>query len=195
MDILVLLPTRNIQVSARLIPFQSGRLTHSTGGIGQEDRVFVKSMNPKEEPFMKYVHTGRPCPFEALWYDELISMSTESLDSMGFYRRPFRFVLHKFTLRSCHSQSHGRDTTVFSLSDKFLGNKPLPKNWSDRENTYTEIEATLDKEGILLIRMRQGVSSDSDEQVGSSSQSTVTQTNVDKETYFPFTHKSTFLNN
>ncbi len=108
-------------------------------------------------------------------------------------RRPFRFVLHKFTLRSCHSQSHGWDTTVFSLSDQFLGNKSLHKNWSDRENTYTEIQATLDKEGIRLIRMRQGVSSGSDEQVGSSSQSTVTQTNVDKETYFPFTHKSTFL--
>ena len=60
------------------------RLTHSTGGRGQEDRVFVKSTNPKEELFMKYAHTGRPCPFETLWYDELISMSTESLDSMAF---------------------------------------------------------------------------------------------------------------
>ncbi len=49
-DILVLSPIRNIQLSPRLIPFQSGRLTHSTGGRGQEDRVFVKSTNPKEEP-------------------------------------------------------------------------------------------------------------------------------------------------
>ncbi len=42
-------------------------------------------------------------------------------------------------------------------------------------------EETLEKVSIRLIRMRQGVSSDSDEQVGSSSQSTVTQTNVDKD--------------
>ena len=67
--------------------------------------------------------------------------------------------------------SHGWNTS----------NKSLPKNWSGRENTYTEVQATLGKEGIRLIRMRQGVSSDSDEQVGCSSQSTVTQTNVDKD--------------
>ena len=60
-------------------------------------------------------------------------------------------------------------------------NKPLPKNWSGRKNTYTEVEDTLGKEGIRLIRMRQGVSSGSDEQVGSSSQSSVTQTNKDKD--------------
>ena len=45
----------------------------------------------------------------------------------------------------------------------------------------TELQTTLGKEGIRLIRMRQGVSSGSDEQVGSSSQSTVTQTNTDKD--------------
>ena len=45
---------------------------------------------------------------------------------------------------------------------------------------YVEVD-TLGKEDIRLIRMRQGVSSDSDEQVGSSSQSSVTQTNVDKD--------------
>ena len=61
------------------------------------------------------------------------------------------------------------------------GNKPLPKNWSGRENAYTELKVTLGKEGIRLIRMRQGVSSGSDEQVGSSSQSSVTQTNEDKD--------------
>ena len=60
-------------------------------------------------------------------------------------------------------------------------NNPLPKNWSGRENTYTEFQATLGKEGIRLIRMTQGVSSGSDEQVGSSSQSSVTQTNADKD--------------
>ena len=60
-------------------------------------------------------------------------------------------------------------------------NKPLPKNWSDRENVYEELQVTLGKEGIRLIRMRQGVSSGSDEQLGSSSQSTVTQTNEDKD--------------
>ena len=68
-------------------------------------------------------------------------------------------------------KSHGWDTT----------NKPLPKNWPGRENTYGELEATLGKEDIRVIRMRQGVSSGSDEQVGSSSQSTVTQTNRDKD--------------
>ncbi len=60
-------------------------------------------------------------------------------------------------------------------------NKLLPKNWSGRENAYAELQATLGKEGIRLIRMRQGVSSGSDEQLGSSSQSTVTQTNEDKD--------------
>ena len=60
-------------------------------------------------------------------------------------------------------------------------NKPLPKNWSGRENAYAELQTTLGKEGIRLIRMRQGVSSGSDEQVGSSSQSSVTQTNEDKD--------------
>ncbi len=84
-----------------------------------------------------------------------------------------------------------RTTTVAFFVSKFVPplksrgwdtvNKPLPKNWPDRENTYTELQATLDQEGIRLIRMRQGVSSGSDEQVGSSSQSTVTQTNVDED--------------
>ena len=46
---------------------------------------------------------------------------------------------------------------------------------------HTENWKTLVKEGIRLIRMRQGVSSGSDEQVGSSSQSTVTQTNADQD--------------
>ncbi len=60
-------------------------------------------------------------------------------------------------------------------------NKPLPRNWTGREISYTELQATLGREGIRLIRMRQGVSSGSDEQVGSSSQSSVTQTNKDKD--------------
>ncbi len=47
-------------------------------------------------------------------------------------------------------------------------NKPLPRNWSGREIAYTELQVTLGREGIRLIRMRQGVSSASDEQVGSS---------------------------
>ena len=51
-----------------------------------------------------------------------------------------------------------------------------------RQGEYiTELQATLGKEGIRLIRMRQGVSSGSDEQLGSSSQSSVTQTNADKD--------------
>ena len=59
--------------------------------------------------------------------------------------------------------------------------KPLPRNWPGREIAYTELQATLGREGIRLIRMTQGVSSGSDEQVGSSSQSSVTQTNEDKD--------------
>ncbi len=42
-------------------------------------------------------------------------------------------------------------------------NKSLPRNWSDREIAYTELQDTLGKEGIRQIRMRQGVSSGSDE--------------------------------
>ena len=53
--------------------------------------------------------------------------------------------------------------------------------WPGREIAYTELQATLGREGIRLIRMTQGVSSGSDEQVGSSSQSSVTQTNEDKD--------------
>ena len=39
---------------------------------------------PKEEPLMKHALTGRPCLFDTLWYPELMSMSTESLDNNGF---------------------------------------------------------------------------------------------------------------
>ena len=46
---------------------------------------------------------------------------------------------------------------------------------------YTDLQGTLGKEGIRQIRMRQGVSSDSDEQVGSSSQISVTQTKEEEE--------------
>jgi hypothetical protein len=84
-----------------------------------------------------------------------------------------------------------RTTTVVFFVSKFVpalksrgwdtGNKPLPKNWADREKGYTELQGTLGQEGIRLIRMRRGVSSGSDEQVRSSSQSTVTQTNADKD--------------
>ena len=54
-------------------------------------------------------------------------------------------------------------------------------NWSDREKEYSELSTSLGQEIILQMGVRQGVSSDSDEQVGSSSQSTVTQTNTDKD--------------
>jgi hypothetical protein len=37
----VLLPTRNIQISARLITLQSGRPTHSTGGIRKKNKTTV----------------------------------------------------------------------------------------------------------------------------------------------------------
>ncbi len=48
-------------------------------------------------------------------------------------------------------------------------------------NNDIELNSYVCTDDIRLIRMRQGVSSDSDEQVGSSSQSTVTQTNVDED--------------
>jgi hypothetical protein len=60
-------------------------------------------------------------------------------------------------------------------------NKPELLNWSDREKVFTELEATLGKEGVRLIRMRQGVPSDSDEQVGVLVTESVTQTNTDKD--------------
>ena len=75
--------------------------------------------------------------------------------------------------------------SVFDRVLKLCGwgtvNTLLPTNWSDREKAYTELQATLGQEGIRLIRMRRGVSSGSEEQVGSSSQSTETQTNTDKD--------------
>jgi hypothetical protein len=108
----------------------------------------------------------------------------------GQYRRRKTEVGH--CQKVCQDGAKLQGTTVVAFwVSKFVptltsrgwntSNKPLPKNWSDRENTYTELQATLGKEGIRLIRMRQGVSSGSYEQVGSSSQSSVTQTNADKD--------------
>jgi len=58
-------------------------------------------------------------------------------------------------------------------------NQPLPTNWSGREKSYSEpkFHVTMGKEDISQIGVRQGVFSGTDEQVGSSSQSTVTRTN------------------
>jgi hypothetical protein len=83
-----------------------------------------------------------------------------------------------------------RTTAVAFFVSKFVpslksrgwdtANKPLPKKLT-RQGESIVLQVTLGQEGIRLIRMRRGVSSGSDEQVGSSSQSTVTQTNVDKD--------------
>ena len=51
------------------------------------------------------------------------------------------------------------------------GNKPLPTNWPGREKAYSELSVSLGQVVILQMGVRQGVSSGSDEQVGSSSQS------------------------
>ena len=61
------------------------------------------------------------------------------------------------------------------------GNKPLPTNWPGSQKSYSELSTSLGQVTILQMGVRQGVSSDSDEEVGSSSQSTVTQTNTDKD--------------
>ena len=63
-------------------------------------------------------------------------------------------------------------------------NKPLPTNWPDREKSYSELSVSLGQESIFQMCERQRVSSDSDEQVGSTSRSTVFQTNTDKEFKF-----------
>ena len=60
-------------------------------------------------------------------------------------------------------------------------NKPLPTNWSDREKTYSELSVSLGQVPILEMGVRRGVSSGSDEQVGSTSRSTVAQTNTDQD--------------
>jgi hypothetical protein len=69
-------------------------------------------------------------------------------------------------------------------NDQLVGNglnKSLPTNWSGREKTYSELSVSLGQVAILRMGVRQGVSSGSDGQVGSSSQSTVGQTNSDKD--------------
>jgi hypothetical protein len=57
----------------------------------------------------------------------------------------------------------------------------FPTNWSDREKTYSELSVSLGQEDIFQMGVRQRVSSDSDEQVGSTSRNTVVQTNSDKD--------------
>ena len=57
----------------------------------------------------------------------------------------------------------------------------LPTNWSDREKAYSELSVSLGQEDIFQMGPRQRVSSGSDEQVGSTSRSTVFQTNTDKD--------------
>ncbi len=50
-----------------------------------------------------------------------------------------------------------------------------------REKAYSELSASLGQVAILAMGVRRGVSSDSDERVGSTSRSTVPQTNTDKD--------------
>jgi hypothetical protein len=57
----------------------------------------------------------------------------------------------------------------------------LPTNWSDREKAYSELSVSLGQVVILQMGVRQGVSSGSDEQVGSTSRSTTAQTNTDTD--------------
>ena len=71
--------------------------------------------------------------------------------------------------------------SVFDRTLKLRGNKPLHTNWPDREKTYSELSTSLGQEAIFQMGVRQRVSSDSDEQVGSTSRSTVFQTNTDKD--------------
>ena len=50
----------------------------------KEDHEFAQSSDPKEGPLMKHTYTDRHHKFDPLWYPQLISMTEESLDSMGF---------------------------------------------------------------------------------------------------------------
>ena len=67
-------------------------------------------------------------------------------------------------------------------------NKMFPTNWSDREKTYSELSVSLGQEDIFQMGVRQRVFSDSDEQVGSTSQNTVTENNTDKDEDLLSTH-------
>jgi hypothetical protein len=58
---------------------------------------------------------------------------------------------------------------------------PFLQRWTDREKAYSELSASLGQEAIFQMGARQRVSSGSDEQVGSTSRSTVFQTNTDKD--------------
>ncbi len=57
----------------------------------------------------------------------------------------------------------------------------MTTNWSSRETVYSELSVSLGQVTIFQTGVRQGVSSGSDEQVGSTSQSTVPQSNTDKD--------------
>ena len=50
----------------------------------KEEHAFTRSTNPQEEPLLTHARNGSPCKFDPLWYPELITMTEESLDSIGF---------------------------------------------------------------------------------------------------------------
>ena len=65
------------------------------------------------------------------------------------------------------------------MTNVFREQYTLPTDTNELPNLPTTTR--VQQRDHRLFRMRQGVSSDSDEQVGSLSQSTVTQTNTDKD--------------
>jgi hypothetical protein len=74
-------------------------------------------------------------------------------------------------------------TFVRTLKSRGWGtvNKSVPTKLTGRKKVYSELSSSLGQVSILQMGVRHGVSSRSDEQVGSTSQNKVTQTNKDKD--------------
>ena len=71
------------------LPLQRHPIRHESQVHGllrnlKEERAFTRSTNPQEEPLLTHARNGSPCKFDPLWYPELITMTEESLDSIGF---------------------------------------------------------------------------------------------------------------
>jgi hypothetical protein len=101
-----------------------------------------------------------------------VTLSTVTNDFMGQYTIPID------TNQLTKLPSRDDVETLWMINDQVIN---LRSNWSDREKTYSELSVSLGQVDILQMGVRRGVSSDSDEQVRSTSRRTGTQTNTDKD--------------
>ena len=97
-------PDKDEQLLQEEHPIRHESQVHGLLRTLKEDRAFAKSTNPREEPLMKHAHSGRQHKFDPLWYPELIAWQGNFLTAWDLTRRLIRFVLRKFSLRSCHCQ-------------------------------------------------------------------------------------------